>query len=88
MVRFCKGHLFDWVPAFAGTTARLDFCFRDRAKIQHSSFLTPLTPLIRGELSRKPPYQGDDIGSPSDVESPPDKGDLGGWVGAGYLTRL
>ena len=44
----------DWIPA----------C-EDYAKIQYSSFLTPLAPLIRGELSR---------------ESPPDKGDLGGWV--------
>ena len=48
-------------------------------------FPNPLCPpLIRGELSRKPPYQGDDIGSP------PDKGALGGWGfrGLGWGSRM
>ncbi len=38
---------------------------KETAKTQRSSFLTPLAPLIRGELAST---------------SPPDKGDLGGWV--------
>ena len=39
----------------AGLSVLLGSCFRDCAKNQYSSFLTPLAPLVRGELSGKSP---------------------------------
>ena len=50
------------MKTLAGLAVLLDSCFRDCAKIQYSSFLTPL---VRGELSDKSPLSGGELSDKS-----------------------